>query len=84
MPIKLAKRHSSPFWYLRGTVRGVIVDESTKVDDREQAEKHLAAYLAETSRQICEMSRQPPRFQKIDVDMLDVRRINRLFHTSRA
>ena len=38
MPLKLVKRHGSPFWYLRGTVRGVDVDESTKVADREQAE----------------------------------------------
>jgi integrase len=38
MPLKLVKRHSSPLWYLRGSVRGVVVDESTKVNDREQAE----------------------------------------------
>lgn len=38
MPLKLTQRHGSPFWYLRGTVRGVSVDESTKVADREQAE----------------------------------------------
>jgi hypothetical protein len=38
MPLKVIKRHGSPFWYLRGSVRGVNVDESTKVADREQAE----------------------------------------------
>jgi hypothetical protein len=38
MPLKLVKRHASPFWYLRGSVRGVAVDESTKTADREQAE----------------------------------------------
>lgn len=38
MPLKVIKRHGSPFWYLRGTVRGEIVDESTKVTDRGQAE----------------------------------------------
>ena len=42
MPLKLVKRHGSPFWYLRGSVRGVAVDESTKVADREQAEAFRA------------------------------------------
>lgn len=38
MPLKLIKRHGSPCWYLRGTVRGVTVDESTKVADKALAE----------------------------------------------
>lgn len=38
MPIKLIKRHGSPNWYIRGTVRGVPVDESTGLPDKEQAE----------------------------------------------
>ena len=38
MPLKLVKRHGSPFWYLRGSVRGVALDESTKTADRQQAE----------------------------------------------
>ena len=38
MPLKLVKRHGSPFWYMRGSVRGQPVNESTKTDDREQAE----------------------------------------------
>lgn len=38
MPLKLIRRHSSPFWYIRGSVRGKSVDESTRVADREQAE----------------------------------------------
>jgi integrase len=38
MPLKIIKRHGSPFWYLRGSVRGVNVDESTKVAGRDQAE----------------------------------------------
>lgn len=38
MSLKLTKRHGSLSWYIRGTVRGVTVDESTKVADREQAE----------------------------------------------
>ena len=38
MPLKLVKRHGSDSWYIRGTVRGVIVDESTKVADKALAE----------------------------------------------
>jgi integrase len=38
MPLELKRRHGSPFWYIRGTVRGQSVDESTKTSDREAAE----------------------------------------------
>ena len=42
MPLKLVKRHKSPSWYIRGTVRGVSVDESTGIANREQAEAFRA------------------------------------------
>jgi integrase len=29
--LKLTERHGSPYWYLRGTVRGISVDESTRI-----------------------------------------------------
>ena len=38
MPLKISRRHGTAVWYIRGTVRGVSVDESTKVTDKEQAE----------------------------------------------
>jgi hypothetical protein len=38
MPLKLTRRHGSPNWYIRGTVRGVTVDESAGVADRRAAE----------------------------------------------
>jgi integrase len=38
MSLKITRRHGSPFWYMRGSVRGQPVDESTKTDNREQAE----------------------------------------------
>lgn len=38
MPLKLVKRHGSPNWYIRGTVRGISVEESTGFADREAAE----------------------------------------------
>lgn len=37
MPLKLVKRKSD-YWYIRGTVRGVAVDESTRLTDRRAAE----------------------------------------------
>lgn len=40
MPLKLvAGRHGSPYWYIRGSVRGVRVDESTGLSDRKKAEE---------------------------------------------
>jgi integrase len=39
MPLKLLRRHGSPNWYVRGTVRGIVVDESTGVADRTIAEE---------------------------------------------
>lgn len=40
MPLRLVKgRHGSPNWYIRGTVRGCAVDESTGVSDRKKAEE---------------------------------------------
>lgn len=38
MPLRLTQRHGSPHWYIRGTVRGITVDESAKTSDRETAE----------------------------------------------
>jgi integrase len=38
MPLKLVRRHRSPNWYLRGSVRGITVDESTGVTSRQVAE----------------------------------------------
>ena len=42
MALKLIKRHGSPIWYMRGTVRGQTVDASTKTADKAQAEQVLA------------------------------------------
>lgn len=39
MPLKLTRRHGSPYWYIRGTVRGITVDESTGLQDKEKAEE---------------------------------------------
>ncbi len=39
MSLKLVQRHGGKIWYLRGTVRGCAVDESTRVTDRKLAEE---------------------------------------------
>jgi integrase len=39
MPLKVVQRHGSPNFYLRGTIRGVAVDETTGTDDRQRAEE---------------------------------------------
>lgn len=39
MPLKLIRRHGGKNWYIRGTVRGVTVDETTGTDDRDRAEQ---------------------------------------------
>ncbi len=47
MPLTLKRRHGSPNWYLRGSVRGLIVDESTGTGDRKAAEEIRAVREAE-------------------------------------
>ena len=39
MPLKLVKRDRTPFWILRGTVRGKRIEESTETADRDVAEE---------------------------------------------
>jgi hypothetical protein len=56
MPLKLVKRLGSPFWCLRGSVRGVAVDESTMTADRERAKALRAKREWEiVNRQIAEI-----------------------------
>ena len=38
MSLTLVKRHNSRHWYMRGTVRGTAVDQSTRTDNEEAAE----------------------------------------------
>jgi integrase len=48
MPLKLvAGRHGSPYFYLRGTIRGRRIDESTGTSDRGSAEAILIKRSAE-------------------------------------
>lgn len=47
MPLSLKRRHGSPCWYLRGTIRGISVDESTGTGDRKAAEEIRAVREAD-------------------------------------
>jgi integrase/recombinase XerD len=38
MPLKLAKRKNSPFWWIRGTVCGTSINKSSRLTDRKLAE----------------------------------------------
>lgn len=38
MSLRVVRRHGSRIYYLRGTVRGIVVDKSTKTDNRDAAE----------------------------------------------
>lgn len=41
MSLKLVKRHGSRLWYIRGTERGIYVDESTRTDNKAAADAIL-------------------------------------------
>ena len=47
MPLYLTKRGESPYWYIRGSIRGARVDESTGTRERAAAEQILAVRSAE-------------------------------------
>jgi len=51
MPLRLIQRPRSPYWYLRGTVRGIRVTESTQVTDRKLAEEIRAKRESEIFQQ---------------------------------
>lgn len=39
MPLKVVRRPKSPYWYLRGTFRGVRIEETTRTTSRTKAEE---------------------------------------------
>ncbi len=47
MSLKLVHRHGSPHWYIRGSIRGIRVEESTGVSDRKTAEEVLTVRSSE-------------------------------------
>ena len=51
MPLKIVRRAKSPYWIIRGTIRGIRVEESTGVSDRRTAEEIRARREAEILKQ---------------------------------
>jgi hypothetical protein len=47
MPIRIVRRAKSPNWIIRGTLRGVRVEESTGTDNKKIAEEIRAKREAE-------------------------------------
>jgi hypothetical protein len=47
VPLKLVRRPKTPFWIMRGTVRGISVEETTGTSDRRVAEEIRAKREAE-------------------------------------
>src|SRR5258706_13173181 len=47
MPLRLVERPKSPYWIIRGTLRGIRVEESTGTSDRRAAEEILIKREAE-------------------------------------
>src|SRR5260370_19114995 len=52
MPLKIVRRPKSPHWIIRGTLRGIRLEESTGTDDKKTTEeiraKREAQILAES------------------------------------
>jgi hypothetical protein len=47
MPLKIVRRPKSPHWIIRGTLRGIRLEESTGTDDKKTAEEIRAKRDAE-------------------------------------
>lgn len=47
MPLRLKRRPKTPYWIIRGTIRGIRVEESTGTSDRRVAEEIRAKREAE-------------------------------------
>ena len=47
MPLRLVRRLKSPYWIIRGTLRGIRVEESTGTDNKKVAEEIRAKREAE-------------------------------------
>jgi hypothetical protein len=61
MPLKVVRRHGSPYFYIRGTVRGISVDESTDVADRKLAEEIRARREWELCKRASSVGKVPQR-----------------------
>jgi len=49
MPLKLTRRHGSSYWYIRGSIRGIRVDERTGLGDQAAAKELLILRSAQNA-----------------------------------
>ena len=71
MPIKLVTRPKSPNWILRGTLRGIRVEESSGTSDRRAAEEIRAKREAEILAQSVYGRRATATFAEAAVSYLE-------------
>ena len=71
MPLKLIRRPRSPYWIIRGTLRGIRVEESTGVSDRRAAEEIRAKREAEVLAQSVYGRRAVATFAEAAVSYLE-------------
>lgn len=86
MPLKLRKRKGSRNWYLRGTVRGISVDESTGTDKKAAAEEIRIKREAELLHRSIYGRGQTATFLEVAVSYMEMvepaqrRYVSRLLH----
>jgi integrase len=71
VPLRLVRRHKSPNWIMRGTVRGIRVEESTGLTDKRQAEIVRAKREAEIVEQSIHGRRATATFAQAVVSYLE-------------
>ncbi len=71
MPLKLVRRPKTPFWIIRGTLRGIRVEESTGTGDRKYAEEIRAKREAEILTQSVYGRRATTTFAEAAVSYLE-------------
>jgi integrase len=71
MPIRIVKRPKSPHWIMRGTVRGIRIEESTRTDDRRAAEEIRAKREAEILEQSVHGRRATATFPQAVVSYIE-------------
>ena len=71
MPIRLVRRPKTPYWIMRGTVRGISVEETTSTADRRVAEEIRAKREAEILEQSVHGRRSTATWAEAALSYLD-------------
>lgn len=70
--LKLTKRNNSANWYIRGTIRGQGIDESTGTSDRKAAEEILAKRAHEVLQESIHGKRVTTTFAKASISYMQL------------